>query len=307
MAIPRSESKFSGDDVNAKYSSELATSVRDGTNTFETVSGRQYFGQPQERPSLVRVVKMFRHEDIEKFNTNRACESNRFVISDRIRFSIRAKDATGPGDFDVEIHSVDGVSARLVFRGRFNFNNVLSSATNNMLEAWLVTITGDPCHEWVVGVSFEPEAGAQPDAAPPKVAVQAFAIADRAGSCPSGSDGSTSPSIQVNREALVDVTTPTPEQAMAKQLSILNPAYTPAVPDAVVPFVPDTISFAFTTAAAAEVWVSFDGVTDHVHMVNGTPTSSFTMPSHKRSWWVRAVAGAPVPLQFLATQDRDFF
>lgn len=305
MAIPRSEANFSSDDINFTYSSGDATSLRDRPKTPERISGRQYVGTPTERPALVRVAKMRRPEDIKTLDAQQTCETAKFLISDRIRLSIRAMNASGPGDFDVEIHSVDGTAARLVFRGRFNFDNVLGNPANK-LEAWLATITGDPCHEWVVGISYEPGLQSQ-NQTQQTVEVQAFVIVDRAGSCPSGSDGSTSPSIQVNREALVDVTTPTPEQAMAKQLSILNPAYTLAVPDAVVPFVPDTISFAFVTAAAAEVWVSFDGVTDHVHMVNGTPTSSFTMPSHKRSWWVRAVAGAPVPLQFLATQDRDFF
>ncbi len=295
---------YSTSDLNVTYSDEHATVYRDKPRDFENVAGRVAIGSSSEKPSLVRRVVMLSGEDAERARRMDGCTPLHRIVSDRLRLSIRAKNASGPGDFDVEIWSIDSLAARCVFRGRFNFDNILGA--NKQVEEWLVTIAGEPSQEWLVGISFEAPLDQPAQGAPPTVKVETCVIVDRAGCAPGGGDGSSAPSILLNRGALVDVSVPAPEDEFAQELSIANPAYTLAVPDVSLSFVPDNISFAFTTPAAAEVWVSFDGTADHIHMVNGTPTSSFTMPTHRKKWWVRAVAGAPVPLQVLATQDREF-
>lgn len=226
----------------------------------------------------------------------------KYRLSDRIRVSCAVRDKTGPGVIDLEIRNSDGLCARTLFRAQFSYQLPQTDERE-----WLVTLQGDPCEEYEVHVSYVDNTPV-PAALPPQCEVMLGVIVDR-GSPPGGASprGAGEVSIQVNTDLLVQQIFPVPSRYFAAELAapVGGYAIAPSIDlTGVQGWTPDQLSLAISsTGAADEVWVSFDGVNDEIHMVAGTSTSSFTMPSRARQVWIRTPAGV-VTVQSIVTRTR---
>lgn len=222
------------------------------------------------------------------------------ALSDRIQVSACVYKASGPGYVDLEIRARHGRSATSLFRAQFDCG---SGAGRNEPQ-WLLTLSGFVATEWEIHVSFVPFA--DPDVFPAELTAQVeiYASVDRAG-CGAPGDGTFNATWN---EALVTNNTfapivPVLSREYAASGSLSAAAYNAAVPNWVFPFIPDGVSFALNDPASTDpLWISFDGINDHVFMVPGTPTAAFSMPTSRFRFWARSPSGNAVSVQILASR-----
>lgn len=297
-------SGFDADDALYLFSSEAGTiyDSRDGAGKYFRCGARLHPGSLQERGSRLFVARMLRTPPLDEKGEETGC-ADLAQLSDRIQVSARVdrdSSLTNFGYVDLEIRARHGVSATPLFRAQFN---IAQLAGLNPPE-WLVTISGFVATEWEIHVSYVPQAGTG-DPTPGDFAAQVMISASVDRCCVGPLDGLFRTTWN---EALVTNNTFAPILPRLSLDFATNgtqslAAYTPGVPNWDFGFIPDGVAISLIDPNGTdELMISFDGVTDHIRMVPGTPTASVSFPTSRHRLFARSPSGNAVAYQILATR-----
>lgn len=234
---------------------------------------------PNGDGSMVRIARL------ERSGPNGE-DCGRYTVSDRLSVSVELNNVTdATGHLKIEIRARHSNATRRVFSGLF-------SLVERGPE-WLVTVAGQPAEEWEIHLGFESNSPSQSAQAVLSV------ICDRAGLSFSGRE---EPSIQLAESLLFQQVFPAPSATNAGIVTVANVAY-PGPAQVTMADPPDEAAFANLDAAAV-VWLSWDGATDHVKLDPATPTAAITFPTHQESFWLRLDVAGSADVQYIVSRVR---